>query len=153
MVEIAPPLLRQAIDRYLVFQHARVCWQVPLIGPDFRSSNKLQERLVSVREFNLRYHFKEKVLSWEGHVGNIRLDIPIDKSPVPAAIDNFYDFLITNIPPGPNDRIAILGTLIEFDITDKSVLYNDFVVRAFADRTVRVSPVPGQAAGDFADRY
>ena len=83
----------------------------------------------------------------------IRLDIPINQSPVPAAIDNFYDFLITNNPPGPNDRIAILGTLVEFDITEKSLLYNDFVVRAFADRTVRVSPVPGQAAGDFADRY
>jgi len=57
------------------------------------------------------------------------------------------------MPPGPEDRIAILGTVVEFDITEKSQLYNDFVVRAFADRTVRVSPIPGQAAGDISDRY
>jgi hypothetical protein len=86
-------------------------------------------------------------------MGTISLDIPISESPVPAAVDAFYDFLKTVIPPGPGDRIAILGTLVEFDITEKSVLYNDFIVRAFADRSVRVSPVPGQAAGDFADRY
>jgi hypothetical protein len=84
---------------------------------------------------------------------SIRLDIPINQSPVPAAIDNFYEFLTDNINAGPNDRIALLGTLVEFDITEKSLLYNDFVVRAFSDRSVRVSPVPGQAAGDFADRY
>ncbi|QDM21160.1 hypothetical protein FIU28_08555 [Tardiphaga sp. vice154] len=83
----------------------------------------------------------------------LRLDVPIDQSPVPAAVDAYYQFLVDLFPPGPRDRLAIFGTCLEFDITEKSRLYNDFVVRAFADRSVRVSPVPGQAAGDFADRY
>ncbi len=86
-------------------------------------------------------------------MGEITLNIPINQSPIPAAIDVFYDFLKTNISLGMGDRVALLGMLVEFDITPKSILYNDYVVRAFADRSVRVSPVPGQAAGDFADRY
>jgi hypothetical protein len=83
----------------------------------------------------------------------LRLDIPIDQSPVPAAVDAYYQFMVDCFPLGPKDRLAIFGTCMEYDITEKSPLYNDFVVRAFSDRTVRVSPVPGQAAGDFADRY
>lgn len=86
-------------------------------------------------------------------MGNIRLDVPVNASPIPAALDAFYDFAVSIIPPGPDDKVAILGTIVEFDITEKSPLYNDFVVRAFSDRTVRVSPVPGQAAGDISDRY
>lgn len=86
-------------------------------------------------------------------MGTLTLDIPVNASPIKAALDAFYDFAVQIIPPGPEDKIAILGTVVEFDITEKSPLYNDFVVRAFSDRTIRVSPVPGQAAGDISDRY
>ncbi len=86
-------------------------------------------------------------------MGTITLNVPISGSPVPAALDAFYDFTKSIAPPGPGDRIAIFGTIVEFDITKTSPLYNDFVVRAFSDRSVRVSPVPGQAPGDIADRY
>jgi hypothetical protein len=86
-------------------------------------------------------------------MGSITLNVPVSDSPVPAALDAFYGFIKDIAPPGPGDKIAIFGTIVEFDITKNSSLYNDFVVRAFADRSVRVSPVSGQAPGDISDRY
>lgn len=83
----------------------------------------------------------------------IHLDIPIDKSPMPAALDMFYDFVKQLFPVHPNDRIGILGTALTYDIHKIARLYNDYVVRAFADRTVTVSPIAAQGAGDRADRY
>jgi hypothetical protein len=83
----------------------------------------------------------------------IRLDIPINESPVPAALDAFYDFVKALAPAGPGDRVGILGTLVEFDIHERARLYNDYVVRAFADRTVRTSPIASQGVGDLAERY
>lgn len=86
-------------------------------------------------------------------MGDLTLNVAVSESPVKAGLDAYYDFMKQLFPPGPADRIAIFGTAMEFDITKLSRLYNDYVVRAFADRSVRVSPVPGQAAGDMADRY
>ena len=84
---------------------------------------------------------------------NLTLDIPINKSPVPAALDMLYDFVKALVNVGENDLIGILGTIVEYDIKEHSPLYNDYVVRGFADRTVAVSPIAAQGPGDQADRY
>lgn len=83
----------------------------------------------------------------------LRLDIPIDRSPLPAALDMFYDFVKGFAVPGPGDRVGILGSIINYDIHETARLYNDYVVRAFADRTARTSPVSSLGVGDLAERY
>jgi hypothetical protein len=83
----------------------------------------------------------------------IQLKKSIAESPLQAAMDTIYDFVKTLAPPGANDRLALFGAVTYYDINPKAKLYNDYIVRAFADRTVQTSPISSMNAGDFADRY
>ena len=84
---------------------------------------------------------------------NFRLDIPITESPLPAALDSLYDFVRDAGNAGVNDQVGVLGAIVEYDINKDARLYNDYVVRAFSDRTVRTSPLPSLGLGDTAERY
>ena len=85
----------------------------------------------------------------------IVLDIPINKSPLPAALDMMYDFVagISGVQPNSTDKIALFGTIVTMDIQKTARLYNDYLFRGFADRSIRVSPAPMQGAADLTDRY
>jgi hypothetical protein len=97
---------------------------------------------------------------WEGQrkgdlvmSDTIKLEIPINESPLPAALDAYYDFVKDIAKPGGADRLGIFGTITNYDIHPLARLYNDYVVRAFADRTVRTSPMSSLGIGDLAERY
>lgn len=81
------------------------------------------------------------------------VNVSVNESPLPATLDKLYDFVHDVGHAGSGDLIAIMGAIVEFDVRDSSPLYNDYVVRAFADRTIRMSPMPSQDAGDLAERY
>src|SRR5262249_60901854 len=57
------------------------------------------------------------------------------------------------ISVGANERVGLLASMLEYDIDPKALLYNDYVLRAFADRTLTTSPIAAQCAGDDTDRY
>lgn len=83
----------------------------------------------------------------------VDLELTVAESPVPAALDALYDFVRNLGAPGAGEAMSILGSVTAFDIHAQARLYNSYVIRAFADRTVRSSPGSGLGLGDTAERY
>lgn len=89
--------------------------------------------------------------------GNIDVTITAKDSPIPNALDLYYSQLVELLKPTNGQRIALNSTLVTFDILADASLYNEYVFRAFADRTISASPtkVDPVALGpaNFANRY
>lgn len=82
------------------------------------------------------------------------IEIKVADSPIPNAIDQYYSFLFQLLRPTNKQDIALNSTCVTFDIVKKAHLYTQGVFRAFADRTIGISPTnfePG--AGNIGDRF
>lgn len=82
------------------------------------------------------------------------VEIKVADSPIPNAIDQYYSFLFQLLRPTDKQDIALNSTTVTFDIVKDAHLYTQGVFRAFADRTIAISPTefePG--AGNIGDRF
>lgn len=82
------------------------------------------------------------------------VEIKVADSPIPNAIDQYYNFLLQLLRPTNNQDVALNSTIVTFDIVKEAHLYTQGVFRAFADRTITISPTnfePG--AGNIGDRF
>lgn len=82
------------------------------------------------------------------------VEIKVADSPIPNAIDQYYSFLFQLLRPTNKQDVALNSTCVTFDIVKKAHLYTQGVFRAFADRTIGISPTnfePG--AGNIGDRF
>ena len=89
--------------------------------------------------------------------GMIDVTITAKDSPIPNVLDWYYTFLKDLLNPTADQRIALNSTLVTFDILSDSSLYNEYVYRAFADRTIATSPTNAKPVAlgpaNFANRY
>lgn len=80
------------------------------------------------------------------------MDITVDDTPIPNAMELYYDWLLDLIGPKGDDKIALLGTITTFDIQGDAPLYTNQIFRQFADRTITVSPTDFGKGNDY-DRF
>lgn len=84
----------------------------------------------------------------------VPIEMSLDESPVPKALDLYYSHLVDLLQPTSEDRIALNSTLVTFDIDPKARLYNEQVFRSFADRTIKGSPTQfGLASANYTETF
>lgn len=71
---------------------------------------------------------------------NVNVEIRVSDSPVKDALNQYYEFLYTMLNPSAKQKVALNSTLVTFDILPKAPEFTNYVFRAFADRTVTLSP-------------
>lgn len=68
--------------------------------------------------------------------------LKLEESPIPQAMDVYFDQVEALVRSGPRQRIALTNNIVDFPIRLKTRLFNNFVARSFADRAIsRGSPV------------
>ena len=69
-------------------------------------------------------------------------ELKLADSPIPQAMDVYYDQVEALVKSGPNQKIALTNNIVDFPIRLKTRLFNNYVARSFADRSIsRGSPV------------
>lgn len=71
---------------------------------------------------------------------DVNVEITVEDSPVENALDLYYSHLYGLLSPETDQKIALNSSLVTFDILPDAPMYTEFVFRAFADRTVSLSP-------------
>jgi len=73
---------------------------------------------------------------------NNLFELKLADSPIPQAMDVYYDQVAALVKSGPNQKIALTNNIVDFPIRRKTRLFNNYVARSFADRAIsRSSPV------------
>jgi hypothetical protein len=120
------------------------------------TSLALPEKLLRKKIGNFIYFMGEVQMA-----GSIDVEIKAAESPIKNALDHYYSFLVDLFPPSKGQRLALNSTSVTFDILKDSSLYNEYVFRAFADRTIVASPTkfepiamgPGNISNRFSYSY
>lgn len=88
---------------------------------------------------------------------SVNVDITAEDSPIPNALDQYYSFLVDLTAPNASQRLALNSSIVTFDVIEDAPMYTEHVFRAFADRTVTVSPTSfspvALGLADTQDRY
>jgi hypothetical protein len=80
------------------------------------------------------------------------LTIDATQTPLKNVMNLYYSWLVDMIGPKGADKIALLSTIITFDILKESPMYTLWGFRAYADRTITISP-DDFGSGNITDRY
>lgn len=82
-------------------------------------------------------------------------DITMEDSPLPNALDVYYESLMDLCQPngfGRDDKLVLNNTITSFDISKDTPYFNDGLYRRFADRVYQTSPDQASPASQ-ADRF
>jgi hypothetical protein len=73
------------------------------------------------------------------HVLNT-IDIPLGSSPLPNALNVYYDNLVTLLQPSARNKVALNNIVTPADIYSNTNFYDQYIFRTFVDRLVVTSP-------------
>jgi hypothetical protein len=69
-------------------------------------------------------------------------ELKLEDSPIPQAMDVYYEQVAALVRTDPNQKIALTNNLVDFPMRRDTRLFNAYVARAFADRSIsRGSPI------------
>ncbi|MBB4350485.1 hypothetical protein [Aliirhizobium cellulosilyticum] len=71
---------------------------------------------------------------------DVNVEIKAEDSPISNAVDLYYSQLYEILNPQTEQKIALNSSLVTFDIIPQAPMFTEYVFRAFADRTVTISP-------------
>ena len=79
--------------------------------------------------------------------------INLSETPVRQGVDAYYKFLKELVGPAGNERVALFNTITSIDLQADAPLYNDYLIRAYADRVIKTVPLAPIGAADTSERY
>ena len=69
-------------------------------------------------------------------------ELKLTDSPIPQAMEVYYEAVEALVKSGPKQKIALANNIVDFPIRLKTRLFNNYVARSFADRSIsRGSPI------------
>ncbi len=95
-------------------------------------------------------------------MANKLFELKLEDSPMPQAMDVYYDEVDALVRSGPSQKIALTNNIVDFPIRSKTRLFNNYVARSFADRSIsRGSPIavgenflgPANTNDRFSEQY
>ncbi|MGJ5023892.1 hypothetical protein [Bradyrhizobium oligotrophicum] len=68
------------------------------------------------------------------------IDVPLGASPLPAALNVYYDNLVKLLQPSAKNKVALNNVVTPADIYSNTNFYDQYIFRTFVDRLVVTSP-------------